>query len=117
MQTHLLLLLFLLFAQGEFFGFMTGELEWRGDMVEGGNNRIEKCPKMISGLVGPRKLPRETWWTSLDACLAKLNEKHWNVTMGGAWKPEECVAQQRVAILTPHRLTDEDGVYIIVHEE
>jgi hypothetical protein len=98
-----LLLLFFVFAQVELFPQMTERVGQRQDelLVEGPK---EKCPKIPTELKGRQKLPRESWWTSLDACLTRLNEKHWNVQMGGAWKPSECVAQQRVAILTPHRL-------------
>jgi hypothetical protein len=65
---------------------------------------------MPDDLIGTRKLPKESWWTSLDACLAKLNKKHWNVANGGAWKPKDCVAQQRVAIMIPHRLVGIKGI-------
>jgi hypothetical protein len=103
-----LLLLFFVFAHGELFRPMGERVLRQNELsVEGPK---EKCPKMPAGLAERRKLPRETWWTSLDACMTRLNEKHWNVEMGGAWKPEECVAQQRVAILTPHRLTQTRGI-------
>jgi hypothetical protein len=115
MQT--LLLLFLLFTQGELSRPIAEEIERHGELVEGESGN-EICPKMPAGLEGSRRLPRENWWTSLDVCLSKLNEKYWNVAMGGAWKPEKCVAQQRVAILTPNRLTDKDkalniGKYVL----
>jgi hypothetical protein len=42
--------------------------------------------------------------------LDKLNKKHWNVANGGAWKPKDCVAQQRVAIMIPHRLVGIKGI-------
>jgi hypothetical protein len=36
--------------------------------------------------------------------MEELEEIHPEVGMGGCWKPKECSAQQRVAIIIPYRL-------------
>jgi hypothetical protein len=53
---------------------------------------------MPEGLKGQQKIQK------LFPTMEELEEKHPEVGMGGWWKPKECSAQQRVAIIVPFRL-------------
>ncbi|XP_069783843.1 beta-1,4-galactosyltransferase 2-like isoform X2 [Narcine bancroftii] len=64
-------------------------------------DQLEKCPINPSELVGPLRIVFDQ-----EQSLKEIAELNPYVTFGGQYKPKECIAQQRIAIIIPFRNRD-----------
>uniref|UniRef100_A0A8C7XG98 DP-Gal:betaGlcNAc beta 1,4- galactosyltransferase, polypeptide 1, like n=1 Tax=Oryzias sinensis TaxID=183150 RepID=A0A8C7XG98_9TELE len=67
---------------------------------------LEKCPETSPILVGPLRIE-----FSDPVSLEQIKSENPNVQQGGRFKPKDCVALQKVAIIIPFRNRDEHLKY------
>uniref|UniRef100_A0A6B0VAW9 Beta-1,4-N-acetylgalactosaminyltransferase n=1 Tax=Ixodes ricinus TaxID=34613 RepID=A0A6B0VAW9_IXORI len=65
------------------------------------NKSLELCPLMPPNLVGRRKVLQEA------PSLEEIERNFTHIMLGGRFKPKECLARHRVAILIPYRNREE----------
>ncbi|XP_034033261.1 beta-1,4-galactosyltransferase 1-like isoform X3 [Thalassophryne amazonica] len=70
------------------------------------SKHLEKCPETSPLLVGPL-------WVEFDiqVSLEKIKKENPNVLMGGRYRPKDCMALQKVAIIIPFRNRNEHLKY------
>ncbi|XP_041653839.1 beta-1,4-galactosyltransferase 1 [Cheilinus undulatus] len=68
--------------------------------------KLEKCPETSPLLVGPLRVEFNT-----PVSLEQVKKENPEVQPGGRYKPKDCVAQQKVAIIIPFRKRDEHLKY------
>nr|XP_020511716.1 beta-1,4-galactosyltransferase 1 isoform X1 [Labrus bergylta] len=72
------------------------------EKVEVPTKKLEKCPETSPLLVGPLRVEFNT-----PVSLDKVQVENPDLEPGGRFKPEDCVALQKVAIIIPFRKRDE----------
>ncbi|KAM9357203.1 beta-1,4-galactosyltransferase 1 [Symphorus nematophorus] len=75
-------------------------------MTEEPLKKLEKCPETSPLLVGPLRVEFNT-----PVNLEQVKRDNPNVQPGGRFRPKDCVAQQKVAIIIPFRKRDEHLKY------
>lgn len=68
--------------------------------------KLERCPETSPLLVGPLRVEFNT-----PVNLEQIKKDNPNLQLGGRFKPKDCVAQQKVAIIIPFRKRDEHLKY------
>ncbi|KAM9850032.1 beta-1,4-galactosyltransferase 1 [Aulostomus maculatus] len=68
--------------------------------------QLEKCPDTSPLLVGPLRVEFKT-----PVSLEQIEKENYNLQPGGRYKPKDCVALQKVAIIIPFRKRDEHLKY------
>ncbi|CAN7982298.1 unnamed protein product [Ixodes pacificus] len=66
-------------------------------MAVSSNKSLELCPLVPPNLVGPIKVLQQA------PSLEEIEKNFTHVMLGGRFKPKECLARHRVAILVPYR--------------
>ncbi|XP_049897814.1 beta-1,4-galactosyltransferase 1 [Epinephelus moara] len=68
--------------------------------------KLERCPETSPLLVGPLRVE-----FNIPVNLEQIKKDNPNLQLGGRFKPKDCVAQQKVAIIIPFRKRDEHLKY------
>lgn len=68
--------------------------------------KLEKCPETSPLLVGPLRVE-----FNIPVSLDQIKKENPNLQPGGRFRPRDCVAQQKVAIIIPFRKRDEHLKY------
>uniref|UniRef100_UPI0037E8B484 beta-1,4-galactosyltransferase 1 n=1 Tax=Semicossyphus pulcher TaxID=241346 RepID=UPI0037E8B484 len=72
------------------------------EKAEEPEKKMEKCPETSPLLVGPLRVEFNT-----PVSLEQIKKDNPDLRPGGRFKPKDCVAQQKVAIIIPFRKRDE----------
>ncbi|KAG7517265.1 hypothetical protein JOB18_003061 [Solea senegalensis] len=80
--------------------------EAREKETESGERKLEKCPETSPLLVGPLRVE-----FNVPVSLDQIKRDNGDVRLGGRFKPRDCEAQQKVAVIIPFRKRDEHLKY------